>query len=209
VGAGLDASGDLNRDITTTRANSSNVLRRTAGGLFTGTLDADKTSANTSNDTSNVDGTAASTVRSRASDGLNLTQAASGVRLGDQRNNVPSANINMISTQSTTAPVVGGRDNLNGSYDYWIRIVAHDIYIGGTTYSIAEDYTYGLTAATKYYAYFDSSSYNFSGYAPSVTTSLATVMGSKDRHFFGFAYTPTAGGGSGGTGGAGGNTYPP
>jgi hypothetical protein len=38
VSAGLDASGDLNRDITTARATSSNILRRTGGGLFSGDL---------------------------------------------------------------------------------------------------------------------------------------------------------------------------
>lgn len=38
VSAGLDASGDLNRNITTSRANSSDLLRYTSGGLFTGSL---------------------------------------------------------------------------------------------------------------------------------------------------------------------------
>ena len=45
--AGLDSSGDLNRNISTTRANNSNILRRSAGGLFTGDLDADLTSSST------------------------------------------------------------------------------------------------------------------------------------------------------------------
>ncbi len=40
VSAGLTSAGDLNRDITTTRANSSNLLRKTSGGLFTGDLTA-------------------------------------------------------------------------------------------------------------------------------------------------------------------------
>jgi len=40
VSAGLDGTGDLNRNITTTRADSSDVLRRTAGGLYTGVLNA-------------------------------------------------------------------------------------------------------------------------------------------------------------------------
>lgn len=40
VAAGLDASGDLARPITTSILNSSNVLRKTGGGLFTGALDA-------------------------------------------------------------------------------------------------------------------------------------------------------------------------
>lgn len=40
VSAGLTATGDLNRNITSTRANSSNILRRTSGGLYTGDLTA-------------------------------------------------------------------------------------------------------------------------------------------------------------------------
>lgn len=36
--AGLDASGDLARDIPSSRANSSNLLRRASGGLYTGDL---------------------------------------------------------------------------------------------------------------------------------------------------------------------------
>ncbi|WP_109808422.1 beta strand repeat-containing protein [Sphingosinithalassobacter portus] len=47
VAAGLDAAGDLARNLTTTRANSSNLLRRTSGGLFTGELAADVTSGHT------------------------------------------------------------------------------------------------------------------------------------------------------------------
>lgn len=47
IAAGLDTAGDLNRNITSARADSSNLLRRTAGGLFTGDLDADKTSTHT------------------------------------------------------------------------------------------------------------------------------------------------------------------
>lgn len=46
VAAGLNASGDLNRNITTGRANSSNLLRRSSGGLFTGDLAADVTAGN-------------------------------------------------------------------------------------------------------------------------------------------------------------------
>jgi hypothetical protein len=209
VSAGLDGSGDLNRNVTTSRRDSSNLLGRTSGGLFTGELNADLTSTHTSSDTSNVDGTAASTVRSRANDGWNLTQAASGVRLGDQRNMVGAGTTNRISFQSTTTPVTGGRDLLNASYDYWIRVNAHDIYIGGTTYSIAEAYVYELAANTDYYAYYDTASYNFSGYTPSVTTSAATVMGSKDRHYFGKAHTPNSGGSGGGGVGGGGATQPP
>jgi hypothetical protein len=38
VSAGLNSSGDLNRDITSGRSNSSNLLRRTGGGLYTGAL---------------------------------------------------------------------------------------------------------------------------------------------------------------------------
>lgn len=38
VSAGLDASGDLNRDIPIARLDSSDVLRRTSGGLYTGDL---------------------------------------------------------------------------------------------------------------------------------------------------------------------------
>jgi hypothetical protein len=40
VAAGLDGIGDLNRNITVARANTSNVLRRTAGGLYAGSLSA-------------------------------------------------------------------------------------------------------------------------------------------------------------------------
>lgn len=47
VAAGLDAAGDLARNIATARANASNLLRRTAGGLFTGELDADVTGSHT------------------------------------------------------------------------------------------------------------------------------------------------------------------
>ncbi len=43
VAAGLDASGDLNRNIAVSRANSSNLLRYATGGLFTGELAADVT----------------------------------------------------------------------------------------------------------------------------------------------------------------------
>lgn len=79
VSAGLDASGDLNRDITTARANSSNILRRTSGGLFTGdlaaTAGADWSSNLTNRPTELTDG--------RVSTGLN----ASGVLL----TNVPNA----------------------------------------------------------------------------------------------------------------------
>lgn len=45
--AGLDASGDLARNITTTRANLSALLRYAGGGLFTGELAADITSTHT------------------------------------------------------------------------------------------------------------------------------------------------------------------
>lgn len=47
ITAGLDASGDLNRNIGTSRANTSNLLRYTSGGLFTGELAADVTSTHT------------------------------------------------------------------------------------------------------------------------------------------------------------------
>jgi hypothetical protein len=40
VAAGLTSAGDLNRNITTTRANSSNLLRTTGGGNYTGDLNA-------------------------------------------------------------------------------------------------------------------------------------------------------------------------
>lgn len=46
ITAGLAANGDLNRNILSSRANSSNLLRRSAGGLFTGDLAADITGAN-------------------------------------------------------------------------------------------------------------------------------------------------------------------
>lgn len=79
VSAGLNASGDLNRNITTTRANSSNLLRYTSGGLFTGdlaaTAGADWSSNLTNRPTELTDG--------RVSAGLN----ASGVLL----TNVPNA----------------------------------------------------------------------------------------------------------------------
>lgn len=38
IAAGLDASGDLNRNITSSRATASDLLRRSGGGLFTGDL---------------------------------------------------------------------------------------------------------------------------------------------------------------------------
>lgn len=47
VSAGLNSSGDVARALTTTIANSSNLLRFASGGLFTGALNADLTSANT------------------------------------------------------------------------------------------------------------------------------------------------------------------
>ena len=47
VSAGLDASGDLVRNIAEARATSSNLLRRTSGGLFTGELNADRTQDHT------------------------------------------------------------------------------------------------------------------------------------------------------------------
>lgn len=40
VAAGLDALGDLNRNISSARLDSSNALRRTGGGLFSGALNA-------------------------------------------------------------------------------------------------------------------------------------------------------------------------
>lgn len=47
VSAGLDASGDLARNLTTTRRDASNLLGRTGGGAFTGELAADVTSGHT------------------------------------------------------------------------------------------------------------------------------------------------------------------
>lgn len=47
VSAGLTSTGDLNRNISSTRANSSNLLRYTSGGLFTGELAADVTATHT------------------------------------------------------------------------------------------------------------------------------------------------------------------
>lgn len=47
LAAGFDASGDLARNITTTRRDSSNLLGRTGGGLFSGELAADVTSTHT------------------------------------------------------------------------------------------------------------------------------------------------------------------
>jgi len=46
VSAGLDASGDLARNIAIARANASNLLRYATGGLFTGQLAADVTASN-------------------------------------------------------------------------------------------------------------------------------------------------------------------
>lgn len=43
ITAGLDSLGDLNRNIPASRLNTSNVLRYTSGGLFTGLLNADYT----------------------------------------------------------------------------------------------------------------------------------------------------------------------
>ncbi len=40
ISAGLDANGDLNRNITNSRATASDLLRRTGGGLFSGDLNA-------------------------------------------------------------------------------------------------------------------------------------------------------------------------
>ncbi len=74
LSAGLNASGDLLRNITQARADGSNLFRRTGGGLFTGETNADRTASHTSADTSNVGGTAAVTVRDRANTGFNLTQ---------------------------------------------------------------------------------------------------------------------------------------
>lgn len=50
IAAGLNSSGDLNRNIATSRANSSNLLRRSSGGLFFGDLGADVTANNVAAD---------------------------------------------------------------------------------------------------------------------------------------------------------------
>lgn len=71
---GLNASGDLFRDILEARANSSNILRRSTGGLFSGELNADLTSTHTSSDTTNVNGVAAATVEGNAQTGQDLTE---------------------------------------------------------------------------------------------------------------------------------------
>lgn len=92
VSAGLDSLGDLNRNITTTRADSSNILRRTAGGLYTGdlaaTLGADWASNLTSRPTELTDG--------RVSAGLAAT--------GDVARNIPAA----IKTGSDILSRTGG-----------------------------------------------------------------------------------------------------
>lgn len=80
ITAGLDSAGDLNRNIGTGRANSSNILRYTSGGLFSGELAADVTSTHVASSISGqgTGATASTLAAMNATEGAKLSGVADG-----------------------------------------------------------------------------------------------------------------------------------
>lgn len=235
VSAGLDGIGDLNRNITSTRANSSNVLRRTSGGLFSGDLDATLGAAWGSNlsgrpteltdgrvatglngsgnlqsavlASATIDGTVASTVRQNAADGDALTVAGSNIRLADARNGIHlgPSNPGARTSNYPNTNLAAEDDGATAT----VTIIATTLYVGSRSTSNSAASATGLAFSTAYDVGHNDA--NLAGGAPTLIANTRTGDGiaQGDAQIYDGGVTTPADGGipTGGNGGGGG--YPP
>jgi hypothetical protein len=192
--AGLDASGDLARNITTGRRDSSNLLGRTGGGSFTGELNADLTSTHTAADTTAVNGVAAATVQAGAANGTGLVTAGSGVRTADQRNHA-AVNVTGLGSVQSAVPLtfystgavdVNAHTNRLGGVDISISAVTNAVTglsVGNTRWIAADDPTYA--GGTLSYSAF---------------TSAYAANNTNNRYVPGYGTVPGGGSSGGGAG---------
>lgn len=196
IAAGLTSAGDLNRNLTVSRLNSSNILRRTGGGVFGGDL-----TATAGADWAEATGGGVRNRPLELTDGRVPAALTSSGRLKDATNMFTAYQLGIKNT-STVAITA-----LDAGSSATISVAAHNRGIpnvsGTTTVSYNSGMISGMNFSTRYFVYCDDP--NTAGGAVSyyATTNGTVLAGNAGRVFVGEVTTP-ADGGSGTDGGSGG-----
>lgn len=165
ISAGLNSSGDLNRNISTSRLTSSNVLRRSGGGLYTGATNA------TNGDPS-------------------LRSGTSGIKLGDQRNTP-----NVLSGGASSALNISTLSAADVGTTATITVAAHSRQYGFGSIPYSSGSISGLLFSRKYYVYTDDPNYAGGTRTFVATTSIQNITANNGRLYLGSITTPANGGG--------------